>query len=301
MPPDFLHGEDSPGSRLNSNAKISHMKIKSHVLTVATFAALSVGAHAASTFADAHLVYYWDFDNATSPATQTSYVSPTGTGTGAVTPQGTLADVVGAGLVGASATDRAVGYADNGDFYLSTTGLDYSNLSLSIHVKSANPGSFNDFLSIGTNDANQFYLESTTDSPNNGGLSLYHNGTPGGAAPAPGLDSAAGLANDVWHQIGLTSNGSLLKLYVDGASVASAAYTGTGAINLFQAAARLGAGGSARRITSALDDLSLWNVALDDSQMSFLNSNVATTLVPEPSAALLGALGALALLRRRRN
>jgi hypothetical protein len=51
--------------------------------------------------------------------------------------------------------------------------------------------------------------------------------------------------------------------------------------------------------TGALDDVQVYDVALSSSDIGFLYSNPGTA-VPEPSIALLGSLGVLALLRRRR-
>jgi hypothetical protein len=49
----------------------------------------------------------------------------------------------------------------------------------------------------------------------------------------------------------------------------------------------------------ALDDVQVYDVALSSSDIGFLYSNPGTA-VPEPSLALLGSLGVLTLLRRRR-
>lgn len=59
-----------------------------------------------------------------------------------------------------------------------------------------------------------------------------------------------------------------------------------------------GTGAYAGSTTSglAVDDLAVWNRALTLSEIGQLQ----TAAIPEPSAALLGALGTLALLRRRR-
>ena len=70
----------------------------------------------------------------------------------------------------------------------------------------------------------------------------------------------------------------------------SGAYTfGTGLTNLDQIT--LAAGGSANAATAG---------AVDQS-VAFATPGTSLQFVPEPSAALLGALGALGLLRRRRN
>jgi hypothetical protein len=63
---------------------------------------------------------------------------------------------------------------------------------------------------------------------------------------------------------------------------------GTGAANLDQVT--LAAGGSANAATAA-----------SGQSVAFATAGTSLQFVPEPSAALLGALGALGLLRRRRN
>ena len=63
---------------------------------------------------------------------------------------------------------------------------------------------------------------------------------------------------------------------------------GTGATNLDQVT--LAAGGSANAATAAAGQ-----------SVAFATAGTSLSFVPEPSAALLGALGALGLLRRRRN
>jgi hypothetical protein len=69
----------------------------------------------------------------------------------------------------------------------------------------------------------------------------------------------------------------------------SGSYTfGTGPTNLDQIT--LAAGGSANAATAAAGQ-----------SVAFATAGTSLQLVPEPSAALLGALGALGLLRRRRN
>ena len=63
---------------------------------------------------------------------------------------------------------------------------------------------------------------------------------------------------------------------------------GTGALNLDQIT--LAAGGSTSAATAAAGQ-----------SVAFATAGTSLSFVPEPSAALLGALGALGLLRRRRN
>lgn len=55
-----------------------------------------------------------------------------------------------------------------------------------------------------------------------------------------------------------------------------------------------------RGFDGQIDELAMWNRALDSSEIAALYNSGAPVAIPEPSVALLGGLGALALLRRRR-
>lgn len=261
------------------------------LVTAALAAAFSVTAQAQS-LSLSDLVYNWDFNGST-----TGYTSPSGTGTGSVINEGTISYQTGfTGLAG----DMAANFGTSGDFYMSAiSGLDYSHFSVSLHIKTTQTTAYRDYFSIGTANANLFYLECGPSAPD---LSLYNNGTPGGSAVGTGVTGITSTLNDgSWHQIGFTSDGADLRLYIDGALKGTAAYTGAGAISVLQAASQFGAG--VRRINTAEDDISLWNVALTGSQMNLLSTTPALQAVPEPStAALFGAAGLLAIfcLRKRR-
>ena len=61
-----------------------------------------------------------------------------------------------------------------------------------------------------------------------------------------------------------------------------------------------------RRNDAQIDDIAVWDEALSDSQIAMIytgglaGNDAPTSLIPEPSVAMLGVLGALGLLRRRR-
>ncbi|MGA0846923.1 MAG: LamG-like jellyroll fold domain-containing protein, partial [Luteolibacter sp.] len=155
------------------------------------------------------------------------------------------------------------------------------------------------FVSIGTNNSVVFVLERTGAE----GVYNYNIGSVGGTSEGvigyvPG-SGTFDVDDGTWHHLGITVGGGTITLYIDGVSRDSTAYSGSGPISAFQLASRFG--DAARAITTEIDDVAIYNEALSDEQMSWLSSNAATANpIPEPSTALLGGLGLLAIFRRRR-
>jgi hypothetical protein len=112
------------------------------------------------------------------------------------------------------------------------------------------------------------------------------------------VNSLSVAAINTWYHIAAVGNSTAgtLELFVDGGSVGSVSgfngmfnpdpntlwTIGRGQFN----------GGNVDRVNGFIDEVRFSDSALDPSQ--FLNA------IPEPSATLLGALGVLGLLRRRR-
>lgn len=176
------------------------------------------------------------------------------------------------------------------------TGANLNNFTFSMHIKQDTPAflAWQDFASIGDGNSSVFKFEFHG---GNQGTALYTAGNPGGGSV--GFDGTGPDVNDgAWHHLAMVSNGATLTLFVDGLSAGSGAYTGSGAIDALQLVGQFGGG---RDQNAVIDDVALYDTALGAGQISWLGSNVAVANpVPEPSAALLGGLGALALLRRRR-
>ncbi|MES2996090.1 MAG: LamG domain-containing protein [Verrucomicrobiota bacterium] len=111
------------------------------------------------------------------------------------------------------------------------------------------------------------------------------------------LNSAFTL--DTWNHFAVTFNSatSSAQMFLNGVSIGTAAMTAgtTPGFGSFPAQTHAGLGGftGADSMNGFVDDARLYDEVLTQTQIQAL-------LVPEPSAALLGGLGALALLRRRR-
>ncbi|MES2996092.1 MAG: LamG domain-containing protein [Verrucomicrobiota bacterium] len=111
--------------------------------------------------------------------------------------------------------------------------------------------------------------------------------------------NSAAVTLDIWNHFAVTFNSatSSAQMFLNGVSVGTAAMTGgtTPGFGSFPAQTEAGLGGftGGNSMNGFVDDARLYDEVLTQSQIQAL-------LVPEPSAALLGSLGALALLRRRR-
>lgn len=155
-------------------------------------------------------------------------------------------------------------------------------------------------------DGLQLYLLS------NGSIEVaYHDPAAAGTTRDSFTAASGGTFDGVsWNHIALVRNTStdLLSLWVNGIMVGSQTIAdsyniavGTGT---FFREANFGPGATVAN--SAYDDTAIWHRALSNTEISELWNNgtgqtVAAAMIPEPSVALLGGLGALGLLRRRRN
>lgn len=234
------------------------------------------------------LVAHFTFDNAGDLGANTGSVATSWNSFSGVTQT--------TGLFGSGAGSFVAGTSSAWDNDFTVANL--NAFTLSMHVKSSQTVAWRDFVSIGTGNNVVFVLERTGSE----GVFNYNIGNVGGTGEgqvgyAPGAGTFD-VDDGTWHHLGITVGGGTITLYIDGVSRDSATYSGSGAISAFQLASRFGDGG--RAITTEIDDVAIYDEALDSAQMGWLASNEATAAAPEPSAALLGGLGLLALLRRRR-
>lgn len=122
-------------------------------------------------------------------------------------------------------------------------------------------------------------------------------GIPADATPAnllPYSDGTAGTAftvpRDTWVQLTVVANGNNVNYYRNGVSV----YSATNGAGITFEGFNFGNArtGTNRGSVVSVDELYIYNRALSADEIS---------AIPEPSAAVLGGLGMLALLRRRRR
>lgn len=111
------------------------------------------------------------------------------------------------------------------------------------------------------------------------------------------------IYNGAWHHVAWTVSGTTFSLYVDGVlsgtpSTLTPDFLESGEAEIFRIGA-LARNGDGDFYTGLLDDVQIYSGALTGTEVSTLFSNPGTA-IPEPRAALLGGLGLLALLRRRR-
>ena len=235
------------------------------------------------------LVAHFDFDNAGDLGANTGTVATGWSSFSGVTQT--------PGRFGAGAASFVAGSSSAWDSDFNVANLD--SFTLSLHVKSTQSTSWRDFVSIGTGNNVVFVLERTGAE----GVFNYNIGNVGGTSEgqvgyAPGA-ATFDVDDGNWHHLGITVGSGSLSLYIDGVNRGSTPYSGSGAISAFQLASRFGDG--VRAITTEIDDVAVYNTALNDGQIAWLSSNAATpNPIPEPSALLTGLLGLLGLLRRRR-
>lgn len=115
----------------------------------------------------------------------------------------------------------------------------------------------------------------------------------GNAADASNATAAAFNGLPIWFKVTTTANGGG-HTYFGSTSVFPTANAGVGdALNV-----------AATTLTTFKTAVGLnqeYSIAYQTATVAYPNGFVTVGTVPEPSAALLGALGALGLLRRRRN
>lgn len=225
----------------------------------------------------ADLVAYFNFDNADDLGANTGSIA---------TDWNQFANVTQSpGRFGAGAGNFVAGSSQAWDADFSVGVLE--SFSVSLHVKSEQAASWDDFVSIGTGNNVVFVLE------RNGaeGVSIYNIGEVGGVASNAVSYSPGATVFDVddgeWHHLGMTVGDGTITLYIDGEPRGTSAYEGVGPISAFQIASRFGAG--VRAITAEIDDVAVYSETLGGAEMAFLANNPAVSVASPASPEIVSA------------
>ena len=158
--------------------------------------------------------------------------------------------------------------------------------SFSLWLKSDSPGNWNKFIDKGS----VFLAERRSGNPDG---RLLVNGSNMG-----NISNLGNIVTGGWNHIAFTLDNGTFTSYLNGTQVASLTYTGS--LTTTDALV-LGAGstGGLDAFEGFLDEVAIYDTVLTSPEVAALAAGGSP--IPEPSAALLGGLGALLLLRRRRG
>jgi len=258
--------------------KITHQNWISSALKIFLINAAGIS------MASAALVYEVNFDGA-SPATTT------GTG-GQIGWDGGSAPIAGDVVTGPTGFGSGYSFATVRPYeqVLPTT-VNANNATVSFFFKGRETSNFRDYLSIGTDAANQLFFE--TNGAN--GVSIFNNGTFGGG---PGLttNSAGAIDFNAWNHIALTldSSNNQSVLYLNGFQTATSTWAAGETFNILQLGSRFGEGVRASP-NASIDEVRIYDETLDATAIANLST------IPEPSSIALLGLGGIALILRRRK
>ncbi len=160
---------------------------------------------------------------------------------------------------------------------LAATAVRTNRFTLSMHVY-ANMGlaaldSWPDFVSIGTGGGYALFVIEATGP--GGGIALYKFNS---ATTTDGY-ALGSITTNTWHHLGIVADGSTVRLYVNGvASGNPIPYSASETVSAVTLASRYGS--TTRGITTLIDDVAVFDEALDAGQMAWLAWNPAQAAVP---------------------
>lgn len=266
-----------------------------------TYSKLLCLAIAVPAVSNGALVAYYDLDD-TSGGVAVDSIN----GNNAVWQNGTntnLATVAGQ-IGGAADLTDGGGAGANNFFQLTIPQLIGANgISISLWINNRNQSS---------SGYNGIFMTRTFNGATNNswGLAIENNGDErlDSRVNGPGIDSANGLLadNGEWKHLVLVWDGvnATQTQYVNGVETATGASINGPIIGPDSGPWYIGYDnccGNTRDFDGAIDDILVWDNALTASEVANVhNLGLAGQSVPEPSSAILGLLGSLFFLRRRR-
>ena len=134
----------------------------------------------------------------------------------------------------------------------------------------------------------------------NGTMSLLWEDAPN---TAPTITDTAAAPADAWTHIAIsaTTNGAY-SFYINGAATGSGTTPASFLTSQNDSSLFLGSRNDLfTTLNGGLDEISIWDEALDATQVNSIFENGVNPVVPEPSTTLLGALATAFLLGRRRR
>lgn len=168
-----------------------------------------------------------------------------------------------------------------------------------------NTGTLPTFSSGSKPDAGQWLFSTKPDA---GGNALKFGIGPdgrltGGVSWQFSLSSANNLVTaNTWYQLGVVISGSKFEIYLNGVSVASTDYTG----NFDIGTVSTNIASNNQSITEGnyngkIDEVKVWNEVASQAEGAGLMQNEAARMIPEPGSVMLGLLGLIPLIMRRRR
>jgi len=279
-------------------------------LVFAAFFGLTISSHAAA-------LLYWEADgntnnsvaggaalNGTASGWNGTAVSGTGAPTYSSSVPGTIitAGVGGAVVNGANTSSFSfVNPALAGGTKTSTVGgivttsgttLQLQSFTAEAFVKTSSAAEYATIFNLSNSIGVSWMLDTNGDASQLDKLRLRTDTTLGTNKNAnSGGSMNMAITNDAWHHVAVTYSAGLFSVYLD-YNLVITAFDPAGDVR-YDANSTFNVGGGSGRAFNGLID----EVRFSDTVLS---SNDFLRAIPEPSAALLGALGLLGLLRRRR-
>ena len=120
---------------------------------------------------------------------------------------------------------------------------------------------------------------------------------------APTLTDTSAAPADQWTHIAISAtNSGAYSFYINGAETGSGTTPASFLTSQNDGSLFLGSRNDLfTTLNGGLDEISIWDEALDATQVNSIFENGVTSVIPEPSTTLLGALATAFLLARRRR